>query len=101
MGTPDDGHDTACLTSDIDGWRMYLCGMRMGWGSLQVLGDAGTDFTDFLCLIGDLTASVGGCGGVAGSGGIVSIFLLALAETESMCGDREHVRAHCSWDFGV
>ena len=25
MGTSDDGHDTSCLTSDIDGWRMYLC----------------------------------------------------------------------------
>ena len=49
----------------------------MGWVRLQVLGDADTDFTEFLCLIGDLTAGVGGGGGVAGSGGIVSSFFLA------------------------
>ena len=47
---------------------------------LQVPGDACSDLTPLIYLTGDLTAGVGRWERVAGSGGIVSSSLLALAE---------------------
>ena len=102
LGTPESMRDTACyLTSDIDGWRMFFvwdgCAFE---GGLQVLllGDTCSGLTSSLYLTGDLTAGVEGWGRVAGSGGIVSSSLLALA------GARVNLFSPClrgstrSWD---
>ena len=80
LGGLDDMRDMACLTSDIDGWRMFFMWDACASRGSRCRGDACSDLTSLLYLTGDLTAGVGKMGEVAGSGGIVSSSLLALAE---------------------